>query len=157
MKALTASEARANLYRLIDQSVESHEPIIISGRRNSAVLLSADAGVRFKKPCTFWRCQACASRSRRVWPSLSQNRRSRSSGKLGTCLFQASSEGCQDGSCKRAEVKGAGINRCSWRRPIANPATLQVVGRRYLRRRGKSHSSTMSRRGTVSGSAMIPR
>ncbi len=42
MNTLTASEARANLYRLIDQAVESHEPIIISGKRNSAVLLSAE-------------------------------------------------------------------------------------------------------------------
>ena len=42
MNSLTASEARANLYRLIDQTVESHEPIIISGKRNNAVLLSAE-------------------------------------------------------------------------------------------------------------------
>ena len=35
MNTLTASEARANLYRLIDQTVESHEPIIIS--ENAAV------------------------------------------------------------------------------------------------------------------------
>ena len=42
MNTLSASEARANLYRLIDQTVESHEPIIISGKRNSAVLLSAE-------------------------------------------------------------------------------------------------------------------
>ena len=42
MNTLAASEARANLYRLIDQTVESHQPIIISGRRNSAVLLSAE-------------------------------------------------------------------------------------------------------------------
>ncbi|MDZ4098167.1 MAG: type II toxin-antitoxin system Phd/YefM family antitoxin, partial [Methylophilaceae bacterium] len=38
----TASEARANLYRLIDQTAESHEPIIISGKRKNAVLISAD-------------------------------------------------------------------------------------------------------------------
>jgi len=42
VNALTASEARANLYRLIDQAVESHEPILISGKRSSAVLLSAE-------------------------------------------------------------------------------------------------------------------
>ena len=42
MQALSASEARANLYRLIDETVESHQPIIISGKRSSAVLLSAD-------------------------------------------------------------------------------------------------------------------
>ena len=42
MQALTASEARANLYRLIDETAQSHEPIMISGKRSSAVLLSAE-------------------------------------------------------------------------------------------------------------------
>ena len=40
MTTLTASEARANLYRLIDEAADSHEPIRISGKRNNAVLLS---------------------------------------------------------------------------------------------------------------------
>jgi len=42
MTILTASEARANLYRLIDQTAESHQPIFISGKRTVAVLLSED-------------------------------------------------------------------------------------------------------------------
>jgi prevent-host-death family protein len=42
MTTLTASEARANLYRLIDQASESHQPIHISGKRSSAVLLAAE-------------------------------------------------------------------------------------------------------------------
>lgn len=42
MQSLTASEARANLYRLLDQTSESHQPITISGKRNSAVLVSVD-------------------------------------------------------------------------------------------------------------------
>lgn len=42
MTTLTASEARADLYRLIDQTAESHQPILISGKRSSAVLLSAE-------------------------------------------------------------------------------------------------------------------
>ena len=41
-QAITASEARASLYRLIDQTSESHQPILISGKRSSAVLVSAD-------------------------------------------------------------------------------------------------------------------
>ena len=40
MSTLTASEARANLYRLIDEAAESHIPIRITGKRNSAVLVS---------------------------------------------------------------------------------------------------------------------
>lgn len=42
MRTLTASEARANLYRVIDEAGESHEPIVISGKRSSAVLLSTE-------------------------------------------------------------------------------------------------------------------
>ena len=42
MIKLTASKARANLCRLIDETVESHKPVIISGKRNNAVLVSAE-------------------------------------------------------------------------------------------------------------------
>ena len=42
MTILTASEARANLYRLIDQAAESHKPIVISGKRVNAVLVSEE-------------------------------------------------------------------------------------------------------------------
>lgn len=42
MHTLTASDARANLYRLIDEAAESHEPIVISGKRTSAVLISVE-------------------------------------------------------------------------------------------------------------------
>jgi antitoxin YefM len=42
MTTLTASEARANLYRLMDEAAESHQPITISGKRNDAVLISAE-------------------------------------------------------------------------------------------------------------------
>ncbi len=42
MTTLTASEARAGLYRLIDEAAESHKPILISGKRSNAVLISED-------------------------------------------------------------------------------------------------------------------
>jgi antitoxin YefM len=42
MQTLSASEARANLYRLMDQAAESHLPITISGKRHDAVLLAAE-------------------------------------------------------------------------------------------------------------------
>jgi prevent-host-death family protein len=42
MQSLTASEARAKLYRLIDEAAQSHEPVVISGKRGSAVLISAE-------------------------------------------------------------------------------------------------------------------
>lgn len=40
MTTLTASEARASLYRLIDQTAESHQPVLICGKRANAVLVS---------------------------------------------------------------------------------------------------------------------
>lgn len=42
MSAITASEARSNLYRLIDEAASSHEPIMITGKRNSAVLIASE-------------------------------------------------------------------------------------------------------------------
>lgn len=42
MQTLTASEARANLYRLMDQAAESHQPITIAGKRHDVVLLAAE-------------------------------------------------------------------------------------------------------------------
>lgn len=39
---ITATEARTNLYRLIDQTAESHQPIHITGKRSNAVLVSAE-------------------------------------------------------------------------------------------------------------------
>ena len=40
MTTLTASEARANLYRLLDEAAASHEPITITGKRSNAVLVT---------------------------------------------------------------------------------------------------------------------
>ena len=42
MNALSASEARANLYRLMDETASSHKPVLISGKGNNAVLIAAD-------------------------------------------------------------------------------------------------------------------
>jgi prevent-host-death family protein len=42
MTTITASEARASLYRLIDQAAESHKPVVISGKRANAVLVSEE-------------------------------------------------------------------------------------------------------------------
>ncbi len=42
MQTLSASEARANLYRLMDEAAQSHQPITITGKRSDAVLVSAE-------------------------------------------------------------------------------------------------------------------
>ncbi|OGP37496.1 MAG: antitoxin [Deltaproteobacteria bacterium GWC2_56_8] len=42
MKTISASAARAKLYKLIDEAAASDEPVQITGKRNSAVLISAE-------------------------------------------------------------------------------------------------------------------
>ena len=42
MTTLNATEARTKLYNLIDEAAETHEPILITGKRANAVLLSEE-------------------------------------------------------------------------------------------------------------------
>ena len=42
MPVHSASNARANLYRLIDEAAETHQPILITGKRRNAVLVSEE-------------------------------------------------------------------------------------------------------------------
>jgi len=42
MTTLNVTEARANLYKLIDDTTVSHEPVVITGKRGNAALLSED-------------------------------------------------------------------------------------------------------------------
>jgi PHD/YefM family antitoxin component YafN of YafNO toxin-antitoxin module len=40
--ALNVTEARANLYKLIDETSASHELVVITGKRGNAVLMAED-------------------------------------------------------------------------------------------------------------------
>jgi len=40
MTTVNVTEARANLYKLIDDASASHEPVVITGKRGNAVLLA---------------------------------------------------------------------------------------------------------------------
>jgi len=42
MQTLSASAARTNLYRLIDEASSSHQPVVITGKRSNAVLISQE-------------------------------------------------------------------------------------------------------------------
>jgi len=42
MTVIKVTDARSKLYRLIDEVSSSHEPIIISGKRANAILISED-------------------------------------------------------------------------------------------------------------------
>ena len=42
MSGISATEAGSHLYRLIDETAESHQPVVIMGKRNKAVLVSEE-------------------------------------------------------------------------------------------------------------------
>ena len=42
MTILNATEARSKLYSLIDEATETHQPVVITGKRGNAVLVSEE-------------------------------------------------------------------------------------------------------------------
>ena len=42
MKSVTVTQARKNLYKLVDDTAEASEPIYIYGKRSNAVLISEE-------------------------------------------------------------------------------------------------------------------
>jgi len=42
MTSISATEARKSLYKLVDEVQESHEPVLITGKRGNAVLVGED-------------------------------------------------------------------------------------------------------------------
>jgi antitoxin YefM len=42
MTILNATDARSRLYSLIDETVNTHQPVVITGKRGNAVLVAED-------------------------------------------------------------------------------------------------------------------
>ncbi len=42
LSTIPASQARANIYKLMDKTAQAHEPILITGKRNNVVMLSQE-------------------------------------------------------------------------------------------------------------------
>ena len=41
-KIIPVSQARANIYTLMDQTSQTHEPIVITGKRNNVVMIAQE-------------------------------------------------------------------------------------------------------------------
>jgi len=39
---MTVSQARANIYKIMDETAQTHQPIMITGKRNNVVMLSEE-------------------------------------------------------------------------------------------------------------------
>ena len=42
VKVMSASQARADIFNLMDETAQTHEPILITGKRNNVVMLSEE-------------------------------------------------------------------------------------------------------------------
>ena len=42
MKTISVTKAREKLYRLLDEAAESHDPVLVTGKRSNAVLVSEE-------------------------------------------------------------------------------------------------------------------
>jgi len=41
-KIMSVSQVRADIYNIMDETAQTHEPILITGKRNNAVMLSQE-------------------------------------------------------------------------------------------------------------------
>ena len=41
-KAITASQVRADIYNIMDETAQSHEPVLITGKRNNVIMISQE-------------------------------------------------------------------------------------------------------------------
>lgn len=41
-KIMTVSQARTNIYKIMDETAETHQPIVITGKRNNVVMISEE-------------------------------------------------------------------------------------------------------------------
>ena len=39
-KVMTVSQARTNIYKIMDETAQTHQPIMITGKRNNVVMLN---------------------------------------------------------------------------------------------------------------------
>ena len=39
---MTVSQARTNIYKIMDETAETHQPIMITGKRNNVVMISEE-------------------------------------------------------------------------------------------------------------------
>jgi len=42
MRTIRVSEARANLYKLVEEASQTHEPVKITGKRGNAIIIGED-------------------------------------------------------------------------------------------------------------------
>lgn len=96
MTAITATEARASLYRLIDEAASSHQPLLISGKRNKAVLISEEDWEAIQEMLFLLPVPGCVNPSGRAWLHLLKSVASAWTGELAADIYTASAKGREE-------------------------------------------------------------
>jgi len=94
MSTLNVTDARAKLYALIEETVETHKPITITGKRGNAVLLSEATGMPLMRLYISSLSQVCESQFERAWKPTSTSAVKIWASNVEDLLHQASSKRC---------------------------------------------------------------
>jgi len=86
MSSINATEARSRLYKLLDEIAQSHEPVLITGKRANAVLISEND-----------------------WRSIQETLHLLSIPGMRESIREAGPEGCAEAVCRRSQAQGRAI------------------------------------------------
>ena len=111
MATITISQARAQLYRLVDEAAASHEPILITGKRANAVLISEADWQAITETLYLLGIPGCGNPSGKACKLLWRNVLKSSTGELAGCLHQAGPEGRQEINGGRATANAIAAHR----------------------------------------------
>jgi Txe/YoeB family toxin of toxin-antitoxin system len=95
MASMTATDARKQLYALLDEVAASHEPVQIAGKRNSAVLIAEEDWRAIQETLYLVSIPGCAIRSARGSRRRSNGAKRISTGELDAGLHRPGPARCQ--------------------------------------------------------------
>lgn len=100
-KVITASQARSDIYNLIDETAQSHEPIIITGKRHNAVMLSQEDWKAIEETLYLTSIPNMAQSITDAMNASDRNSANRSNGRLYDPLQQRGAKRCEEPLCGR--------------------------------------------------------
>jgi antitoxin YefM len=99
MTTLNATEARSKLYNLIDETAETHKPIVITGKRHNAVLLAESDWNAINEALYLLSVPGMGESIREGLATELKNARKNLIGNLAALLYQTSRKGRQKTGC----------------------------------------------------------
>jgi prevent-host-death family protein len=133
MTTISATEARKQLYTLLDDVSQTHEPVQITGKRGHAVLVSEDDWRAVQETLYLASIPGVSQDILEGMATPADQLEDEPAGELGAALHEAGVQGCARARRGRAEAKGTGAARHPRGRPVHVAAAVREAGRRPLR------------------------